>query len=107
MTNAKKARTGNANRYAGGRTPVRRSSSVLQLRCERRSRKAPIASRRIGGTQTSGFVQKNSARPCQIGRTSQRTTSATIAAATGAGLMKETRRTSPADSTGYPWRAAP
>ncbi len=57
------APTGKAISQEGGRTPVRRSSSVAQLRCERRSSTAPTASRASGRSHTNGAVQKNSAKP--------------------------------------------
>ena len=78
--------------HGGGRTPVRRSSSVAQLRCERRSRIAPTASSASGASQTNGVVQKNSAKPWNSGRTSQSIVSAMTAIATSAGLILRRRR---------------
>ena len=73
--NTRNAAIGKPISQGGGRTPVRRSSSVAQLRCERRSRIAPTASSASGASQTNGAVQKNSAKPWNIGRVSHSTTS--------------------------------
>ena len=41
-----------------------------------------------GASQTNGAVQKNSAKPCKIGRASHSTTSTITAMATRAGLIR-------------------
>ena len=86
--NTTNAAIGKPMSHGGGRTPVRRSSSVAQLRCERRSISAPTPSSRSGASQTNGAVQKNSAKPWKTGRASQSTISTMTAMATSAGLIR-------------------
>ncbi len=75
------APTGNAISQPGGRTPFDRSSSVVQLRCERRSSTPPATRISSGPSQTNGDVHTNSVMPCHIGRTSHSATSAMTASA--------------------------